>query len=191
MQEMEILDLFKKTEALLSGHFKLSSGRHSAIYLQCALILQNPIISARLCAVLAKKFVQDAPDVVIGPAMGGIVIAYELARALGTRAIFTERDADGKMTLRRGFMVPPGSNVIIAEDVLTTGGSAKEVMDLLKQDGIKPVGIASLVDRSGGTLDFGGVKYESLLKISVPSFTPEECPLCKEGLPLVKPGSRK
>ncbi|MFC1644330.1 orotate phosphoribosyltransferase, partial [Candidatus Omnitrophota bacterium] len=168
MQEMEIMDLFSKTGAYQQGHFKLSSGLHSGAYLQCALVLQNPVLAARLCGVLSKKFRANEPDIIIGPAMGGIVLAYELARALNCRAIFTERDAQGRMQLRRGFKVFPNSKVLIAEDVLTTGKSVKEVLSLLEEDGIRPAGIACLVDRSAGGIDFNGIKCESLIKLDVP-----------------------
>lgn len=191
MQEMEIMDIFQKTGAYKQGHFKLSSGLHSGAYLQCALVLQNPLIAERLCTVLAEKFSSDAPDVIIGPAMGGIVLAYELARPLKARALFTERDDDGRMRLRRGFGVSPENRVLIAEDVLTTGKSVKEVISLLREDGVIPVGVAALIDRSGGKLDLSGIKYESLIKLDIPAFMEEECPLCQEGMPLVKPGSRK
>lgn len=191
MQEMEIMDILTKTRAYKQGHFKLSSGLHSGAYLQCALVLQNPIIASRIAKVLAGKFMQDAPDVVVGPAMGGIVLAYELARALKARAIFTERDANGNMTLRRGFMISPENKVLVAEDVLTTGKSVKEVLSLLKQDGIRPVRIAAIVDRSARKIDFDGIKAESLIKLNVPTFEETACPLCQEGIPIVKPGSRK
>ena len=191
MQEREIMDLFRKTGAYKQGHFKLSSGLHSGAYMQCALVLQNPLIAARLCSSLADKFRADAPDVVLGPAMGGIVLAYELARALNARAIFTERDADGSMKLRRGFTVTPANKVLVAEDVLTTGKSVKEVISLLRKDGVVPIGVAALVERSSGKLDFDGVKHENLIKLGIPVFKEEECPLCQEGLPLTKPGSRK
>ena len=191
MQEMEVMDLFRKTGAYKQGHFRLSSGLHSGAYLQCALVLQDPRIAARLCSVLAAKFAADTPDIVIGPALGGVVLAYELARALKAKAIFTERDQNGEMKLRRGFIVSPTYKVLVAEDVLTTGRSVKEVIDLLKQDGIKPVGVAALVDRSGGRIDLGGIKHESLLKLNIPAFSEDKCPLCQEGLPIEKPGSRK
>ena len=191
MNETEIMELFKKSRAYLQGHFKLSSGLHSASYLQCALVLQNPFIASRLCSAITKKFSQIVPDVVLGPAMGGVVLAYELARGFEARAIFSERDESGQMTLRRGFVISPNSKVLIAEDVLTTGKSVKEVISLLEKDGITPIGVASLVDRSGGELDFEGIRYESLIKLKVPTFDPEDCPLCKEGVPLEKPGSRK
>jgi len=191
MQEIEIMEIFKKTEAFKQGHFKLSSGLHSGAYLQCALVLQDPIIAARLCGVLANKFRADEPDIVIGPALGGIVVAYELARALNAKALFTERDAEGKMILRRGFEVPRESRVLVAEDVLTTGGSAKEVIDLLRNMGVKPIGVAALVDRSSRKLDFSGVKHESLIKLDLMTFEEARCPLCQEGVPVTKPGSRK
>ncbi len=191
MQEMEIMDIFSKIGAYQQGHFKLSSGLHSGAYLQCALILQDPVLSARLCGVLAEKFRSDKPDIIIGPAMGGIILAYELARALNARAVFTERDAKGEMSLRRGFRVSPANKVLVAEDVLTTGKSVKEVISLMREDGIVPLGVAALVDRSGGLLDFNGIKHESLIKLNIPTFNETECPLCQEGVPIVKPGSRK
>jgi orotate phosphoribosyltransferase len=191
MQEMEVMDLFRKTGAYKQGHFRLSSGLHSGAYLQCALVLQDPRIAERLCASLATRFAADTPDIVVGPALGGVVLAYELARALKAKAIFTERDENGEMKLRRGFIVSPSHKVLVAEDVLTTGRSVKEVIDLLEQDGIRPVGVAALVDRSGGKIDLGGIKHESLLKLHIPAFNEEKCPLCQEGLPIEKPGSRK
>jgi len=191
MQEMEIMDIFKKMQAYQQGHFRLSSGLHSGGYLQCARVLQDPVVAERLCGALARKFKADKPDIVLGPAMGGIVLAYELARQLGARAIFSERDDDGKMTLRRGFRVSQENRVLIAEDVLTTGKSVKEVISLLEKDGIRPVGVASLVDRSTSEINFGGVKKESLIKLDIPTFQEAECPLCQEGMPITKPGSRK
>ena len=191
MQEMEIMELFRKAGAYQQGHFRLSSGLHSGAYLQCALVLQNPMIAERLCNALAKKFIADTPDVIIGPAMGGIVLAYELARALNARAIFTERNEEGKMVLRRGFKVVPSNRILIAEDVLTTGKSVKEVISLLKEDGLAPKAVAALVDRSTTLMDFSGIKCESLIKLSIPTFTEDACPLCQEGMPIIKPGSRK
>ncbi len=191
MQEMEIMEILTKTGAYQQGHFKLSSGLHSGAYLQCALVLQDPIIAARMCGVLAAKFRADNPDIIIGPAMGGIVLAYELARALNARAIFAERDAEGVMKLRRGFKVFPGSKVLVAEDVLTTGKSVKEVIALLEKENVKPAGIACLVDRSSRPVDFGGIKCESLIKLNIPAFQEGKCPLCQEGMPIDKPGSRK
>jgi len=191
MQKSEVVQIFSETGAYKQGHFRLSSGLHSGAYLQCALVLQDPRVAQRLCGVLAQKFIADEPDVVIGPAMGGIILAYELARALNARAVFTERDRQGEMKLRRGFSVTPQNRVLVAEDVLTTGGSVKEVLSLLRMDNIVPVGIAALVDRSTRLLDFGGVKHESLLKLEVPVFEEQECPLCQEGIRIDRPGSRE
>jgi orotate phosphoribosyltransferase len=191
MREMEIIDIFTNIGAYQHGHFKLSSGLHSGAYLQCALVLQDPLLAARLCGVLADKFRMDTPDLIIGPAMGGVVLAYEIAREMNARAIFSERDAEGKMTLRRGFRVSPENKVLIAEDVLTTGKSIKEVIELLREESVTPVGIACLVDRSSKPVDFGGIKCESLIKLDIPAFQEAECPLCQEGMPIMKPGSRK
>lgn len=191
MNEIEVKDLFVKTGAFLQGHFKLSSGLHSPSYLQCALVLQNPVIAAKLCKAMANHISDIKTDLVVGPAIGGIVFAYEMARALGVGSIFSERDATGKMVIRRGFSVPKGCRVIIAEDVLTTGGSVKEVIGVLEEEGVTPACVVSLVDRSGGTLDFGDIRYESLLKLDIPTFKEGLCPLCGEGLPIEKPGSRK
>ncbi len=191
MREREIMDIFTKIGAYKRGHFKLSSGLHSVGYLQCALVLSDPVLANKLCVALAEKVSMYEPDVVIGPAIGGIVFAYELARVLNARAIFTERNEKGKMVLRRGFMVSPNNKVLIAEDVLTTGRSVREVVSLLKGDGITPVRIASIVDRSREELDFDGIKYESLIKLDVPVFNGDKCPLCQEGIPIVKPGSRR
>jgi orotate phosphoribosyltransferase len=191
MNEREIVEIFTKMGAYQHGHFKLSSGLHSGAYLQCALVLQDPFLAARLCGVLAEKFRADKPDLIIGPAMGGITMAYEMARALNARAIFSERDKEGKMCFRRGFIASPENKVLIAEDVLTTGGSVKEVIELLAKDSIIPVGVACLVDRSSERIDFGGIKYESLIKLDIPTFEENKCPLCQEGMPINKPGSRK
>ncbi|MFH1310518.1 MAG: orotate phosphoribosyltransferase [Candidatus Omnitrophota bacterium] len=191
MQEMEIMEIFNKSGAYQKGHFKLSSGLHSGAYLQCALVLQDPAIAARLSSVLAEKITEQKPDIIVGPAMGGIILAYELARVLNARAVFTERDKTGKMCLRRGFHIFPGSKVLVAEDVLTTGKSVKEVIRLLKENGVTPLSIMCLVDRSGGKIDFDGIKHKSLLKLDIPVFEEQDCPLCQEGLPIQKPGSRK
>ncbi|MDD3088579.1 MAG: orotate phosphoribosyltransferase [Candidatus Omnitrophica bacterium] len=191
MEEREIMTIFTKTGAYHQGHFKLSSGLHSPAYLQCAIILADPILAERLCGVLARKIITEKPDIVIGPAMGGIVLAYELARAVGARAMFTERDKDGKMALRRGFRIRPQDKVIVAEDVITTGGSVKEVIALLKTMDVETREIACFVDRAKGAVDFGGISVKSLLKLEVPTFTETECPLCQEGIPIQKPGSKK
>lgn len=191
MRENEIMEIFSAVGAYKQGHFKLSSGLHSGAYLQCALVLADPMLAAKLCSSMAERLAIHEPDVVVGPAIGGIVFAYELARNLKARALFTERDSSGKMALRRGFKISPGSRVLVAEDVLTTGGSAKEVINLLEEDGIIPRAVVALVDRSGGRLDLGGVKHESLVRLDIAAFEADKCPLCQEGIPIEKPGSRK
>jgi len=189
MEEKEILQIFQDAGALLKGHFLLSSGSHSSQYLQCARVLEDPEKSRKLSEGLAENFRKDKINAVIGPAMGGIVLAYELARALGAHALFAEREA-GKMTLKRGFTLSSQDNVLVAEDVVTTGGSVKEVIELVKAQGARVVSVCALVDRSQGAIDFG-VKCVSLLKLEIKNYAPEDCPLCKQGLKLVKPGSRK
>ncbi|MFH1046002.1 MAG: orotate phosphoribosyltransferase [Candidatus Omnitrophota bacterium] len=185
----KILAVFKKKNALLEGHFLLSSGLHSGQYLQCARVLEDPKLCARLARSLAAHFKTKKIDVVIGPAMGGITLAYELARALGARALFAERE-EGKMCLRRGFTVRAKENVVVAEDVITTGGSVKEVIAALAPLGARIAGVAALIDRSGGASVFGKIPFQSLAKVNIKTFSPEQCPLCRQGLPLVKPGSR-
>lgn len=188
MQREEILDLFQKTGVLLEGHFRLTSGRHSGKYLQCAQVLQYPQYTDKLAEELAAAFTGQAIDTVIGPALGGIIIAYEVARKLGTRALFAERE-NGVMTLRRGFRISPGERVLVVEDVVTTGGSVNEVLEIVAAQQGQVVGVGALVDRSGGRLNFG-VPLRALLELEIPSYSPAECPLCQAGLPLVKPGSR-
>lgn len=189
MTEKEVLSIFEKNKALLTGHFKLSSGLHSERYLQCALVLQYPDIAEKLSRDIAAKLKGDKIDVVVGPALGGVTLAYEVARALGVRGLFTERQ-DGVMTLRRGFSIKPGEKVLICEDVVTTGKSTKEVIDVVKAAGGIIVGVGSIIDRSEGSVDFG-VKFASLAKIAVMTYTEGACPLCKKGIPVTKPGSRK
>ena len=189
MTEKEIIGLFEKHNALLSGHFKLSSGRHSGKYLQCALVLQYPDIAEKMAIALAAKFTGTKIDLVVGPALGGVTFAYEVARAFGVRGIFTERD-ENRMVLRRGFSIASGEKVLIVEDVVTTGLSTKEVMDVVKAHGGDVVGVASIIDRSDVTPDYG-VRFEPLARIKVETYKSEECPLCKAGSPAVKPGSRK
>lgn len=189
MVAKNVIDIFKKTNALLSGHFKLSSGLHSEKYLQCALVLQHPEYAKKICNELAKKFKEDKPDVVIGPAIGGIIVSYEVAKALGCRSIFTERE-DGKMTLRRGFTIEKSDRALIVEDVITTGGSTKEVIGVVKQGGAKIIGVGAIIDRSCEKIDFG-VKFKCLAKVDVKTFKPQDCALCKKGIPIIKPGSRR
>ena len=180
-----------REDALLRGHFRLSSGLHSDTYVQCARYLRRPALAAPAAAALAAQ-VEAAglkPDVVVGPAMGGVVIGYELARQLGVPGIFTERDADGQMTLRRGFTIEPGEKVVIAEDVVTTGKSTLEVASLLRSMGAEVLAVVSLIDRTDGK---GGLNFPhfALLSVRAATFAPENCPLCAAGLPVVKPGSR-
>lgn len=190
MTKDEIIAMLKEAEVLLEGHFLLTSGRHSDKYMQCAKIFQNAKYSEPLCGELAKQYKDDNIEVVIGPAIGAIQMAYEIGRQLGVRNIFAERDADGAMALRRGFTIEKGQRVLIVEDVVTTGGSVKEVMELVKENGGEIVGIGSIVDRTGGKIDFG-VPYKSAFSMDITSYEADECPICKTGLALVKPGSRK
>lgn len=189
MTEKQVLELFVKYSALLKGHFRLSSGLHSGQYLQCALMLQYPDMAEKFAKELANKFSKDRIGVVIGPAMGGITLAYEVARALGARGIFAEREA-GAMTLRRGFSVAPGERALVVEDVVTTGASTKEVAEIVKTAGAEVAGVGCIIDRSEAPIDFGA-RFERLAKIKADLFKEEACPLCKSGAPIAKPGSRK
>ena len=178
-------------DALLRGHFRLSSGLHSDTYVQCARFLRRPDLAAPAAAELARR-IQAAglqPDVVVGPAMGGVVIGYELARQLGVPGIFTERDETGQMTLRRGFTIEPGQNIVIAEDVVTTGKSTNEVARLLEGLGAKVLAVASLIDRTGGKAALSFPNF-ALLPVTAATYAPDECPLCRAAIPVVKPGSR-
>lgn len=193
MTQDKVLEVFADSGALLTGHFLLTSGLHSPRYLQCALVMQHPKVAEQLCSALAEKASQDEHigeiDLVIAPALGGVVVAHEVARALGVRAIFTERQ-DGSMVLRRGFQINPGERAFVVEDVVTTGGSTREVMQVVEAYGGIVAGAGSLIDRSGGAVDLG-VPRHALAVLQVPTYKPEECPLCKEGTPAIKPGSRK
>lgn len=189
MTEDDVLKIFEKYNALLTGHFKLSSGLHSEKYLQCALVLQYPEIAGSFAKELAARFSNDNVDLVIGPALGGLTLAYEIARALGVRGLFTERQ-DGSMVLRRGFSIEKGERALVAEDVVTTGGSTKEVIDVVEKCGGVIAGVASVINRSSGDIDFG-VKYEYLARVKADTFNEKDCPLCKLGTPAIKPGSRK
>jgi len=182
-----VIEHLKQSEALLEGHFLLSSGRHSNRYCQCAKLLQYPDRAAKVLAVVVEKLKETPVDIVVGPAMGGIIVAYELGRQLGVPAIFTERE-DGKMVLRRGFEIQPGQRVLITEDVVTTGKSSLETIEALKQYGAEVVGIACIANRSTGNI---GYPIFDAIKLDIESWEPENCPLCKEGIPYVKPGSRK
>ena len=189
MTRDEVLDLFRRSGALLEGHFRLTSGLHSPGYLQCALVLSQPDLAERLGKALADRIGHVRANVVLSPAIGGIVIGQEVGRALGVRALFAERQ-DGQLTLRRGFALSERDRVLVVEDVLTTGGSTKETMEVAKAAGAQVVGAASIVNRSGGTVKFD-VPLESLLDYTLPTYEPDKCPLCEKGLPVVKPGSRQ
>jgi orotate phosphoribosyltransferase len=187
----EVMRNFEQAGAIQKGHFKLTSGVHSDTYIQCAQVMQHPEFMHNLCSELGKKFRGDDIDVIVGPAIGGIIMAHVMARVLGpwVRAIFTERE-NGKMTLRRSFEIIQGEKVLVVEDVTTTGSSVREVIDIINSRQGKVVGVGVLIDRSGGKVDFG-IKTEKLLTVDIKTYLPEECPLCKKGIPTVKPGSRE
>jgi orotate phosphoribosyltransferase len=185
----QALRIFTSSGALLRGHFVFTSGRHGDTYMQCAQVLKHPEYTGTLAKHLAFHFRSDAIDIVIGPAMGGIVVAYEVARQLGAIALFAEREND-RMTLRRGFAITPGQRVLVVEDVVTTGGSVREVMEVVRERQGHVAGVGVLVDRTNGAIDFG-VKQTAVLGTEIPSWDADVCPLCREGkLPAVKPGSR-
>jgi orotate phosphoribosyltransferase len=184
-----ILDEFKERGALLDGHFLLSSGLHSPVYLQCALALQHPLDAKRYGEDIAAQFDGEAIDTVASPAIGGLVIGFAVAAALGVRFIWTERQ-NGEMSLRRGFSVRKGERILVVEDVITTGGSTRECIAALEKQGANIAGAASIVDRSNGTADVG-VPRIALVSLDVPTYSPDECPLCKQGVEAIKPGSRQ
>jgi orotate phosphoribosyltransferase len=189
MNRDELMQTLYRTSALLQGHFLLSSGLHSDRYIQCALLLQYPAISEQVGKDLADHFRKLDIDTVVGPAMGGILVVYEVARHLNKRAIFTEREL-GKMSLRRGFVLDPKEKVLVIEDVITTGGSLMEAIDVCKKYGANVVGAGAIIDRSIRPLDFG-VPTSSLLRLEIQTWKKEECTLCQQGIRLVKPGSRE
>lgn len=188
-----ILSVFDQTGAYLKGHFRLTSGLHSPEYLQCALVLQHPEHAALFGQLLAEQFRKAAGSkkiqTVVSPALGGLVIGHEVARALGARFIFTERDASGAMTLRRGFTLDRGETAVMVEDVITTGGSSREVIEIVRAEGADVVAAGSIIDRSDGAVNLG-VPRIALKTMKVIAYQPDQCPLCSEGLPVVKPGSR-
>ena len=189
MNESDVLKIFKQENAFLTGHFLLSSGLHSPNYMQCALVLQKPWVAEKLCKALAKELIGHKIDAVIGPALGGMAVSYEIGRALKVRSIFAER-VDGTFMLRRGFSLKKNERFLVVEDVITTGKSIYEVIALVEKLGGKVEVVASLVDRSGGAAIFAQ-DFLSLLKIQIKTYRPEECPLCREKkVALVKPGSR-
>ncbi|MCB0833333.1 MAG: orotate phosphoribosyltransferase [Bacteroidetes bacterium] len=189
MLKDDVLDIFRQSGALLEGHFILTSGAHSPNYFQCAKVLQYPNYAQLLCGEIALHFKDHRIHVVAAPAVGGILVAHEVARTLNARCIFAERE-NGEMAFRRGFDIKRDENVLVVEDVVTTGGSLKEVIKLCRSANGNVVGVGFLVDRSGGSIDFG-VPYYSLVQVDVVKHEPEKCPLCKEGkISAVKPGSR-
>jgi orotate phosphoribosyltransferase len=188
LNKEEILKIFRESGALLEGHFILTSGLHSDKYFQCAKVFQYPWHAQTLCRAVAGHYGSAHIDAVVSPAVGGIVVGQEIARQLNVRSIFTER-VDGKMTLRRGFAVAPGEKILVAEDVTTTGGSVREVVEAVKAQGGNVIGVTGVVDRSGGKAEFG-VPYFSLLKMDAVTYPPDACLLCKAGSQAVKPGSR-
>ena len=186
----EVMKRFEQAGAIQKGHFKLTSGVHSDTYIQCAQIMQYPEFMHSLCSELGKKFRGDDIDVIVGPAVGAIIMSHVMARVLGpwVRAIFTERE-NGKMILRRSFEIRKGEKVLVVEDVITTGSSAKEVIEIVKERGGNTVGLAVLIDRSQERLGFG-IKMRSLLTLEIKIYQPEDCPLCQKGIPIIEPGSR-
>ncbi|MBI4879328.1 MAG: orotate phosphoribosyltransferase [Planctomycetes bacterium] len=188
MEDQEVLRLLKESDALLEGHFELSSGNRSDRYVQCALVLQHPARAGLLGVALGEKFQEERIDVVVGPAMGGIIIAHEVARFLGARCLFTER-VEGKMTLRRGFIVKPEECALVVEDVVTTGGSALEVVEVLRKLGVRVAGVGCIVDRTRGAEVFD-VPFRALAQVDAQVWTPAEDPLARQGSVPVKPGSR-
>ena len=193
MDTDRLLSIFRETGALLEGHFLLTSGLHSNQYFQCAKVLQHPRYCEELCQEIAGRFRQEPIEVVIAPALGGIVVGQEVGRQLGVRTMFTERK-DGAMQLRRGFAINAGERVLVCEDVVTTGGSVREVIQIVRDLGGTVSGVASIVDRSGGTVRFdldeaSGAQF-AVMTLQAQAFPPASCPLCKEGTPAIKPGSR-
>ncbi len=188
LTEERIVEILKEAGVLLEGHFQLTSGKHSNKYLQCAKIFKNAKYSEELCKELAHKYEDKGVDVVVGPAMGAVIMAYEVSRHLNVPNLFTERE-NGEMTLRRGFQIEKGQKVLVVEDVVTTGGSVREVIELVQKAGGEVVGVGSIVDRTGGKIDFG-VPYAAVISMEVTAYEADECPMCQKGEPVVKPGSR-
>jgi orotate phosphoribosyltransferase len=189
MEQNEALELYRRTGAYLEGHFRLSSGLHSPAYMQSALVLQHPSDAAALGMGIAVNTKRFRPTVVLSPALGGLIIGHEVARALGVRAIFAERAGGTALSLRRGFALLRGDRVLVVEDVLTTGKSTRETVDVARELGAEVIGVASIVDRSGGAIKFDVPSF-SLVQLEVPTYDPDTCPLCAQGIPVEKPGSR-
>ena len=189
MTRDEIIKLLESVGAIRTGHFELSSGRHSATYIQCALVLQHPQHAEKLGSALGAMFKDHHVSCVVSPALGGLIIAHEVARGLGVRAIFVERDRSGQMALRRGFELKPGEKTLVIEDVWTTGGSTRETIGVVEQEGGLVVASGAIIDRSGGRLELN-VPSRALLELDVPSYEPDECPHCRAGDTASRPGSR-
>ena len=187
MTEAEVKEMFVAAGAIMEGHFLLTSGLHSPMYVEKFNVLQHPESTEKLCKALAEQFRNEKIQTVVGPMTGGILLAHEVGKALGTRAIFTERE-NGRMTFKRGFSLQPGERVLIVEDIVTTGGSVKEVIGVVRENGGFPVAVGMLVDRSGGKVDFGDVPYHALLHLDVTTYDPQNCPLCTKGTPMTKRG---
>jgi len=188
MSENWITEGFAKSGALLEGHFVLRSGLHSGRFFQAALLLQYPEMAERYCSALAGKFSGSGIEAVISPAVGGLIVGHEVAKALGVRAIFADKQ-DGELVLKRGFSIKPGEKVLVAEDVVTRGGRVQQTVDLVRSFGGEVAGIAVVVDRSGGNASFD-VPFESMAKLELETFQPDDCPLCAKGVPIEKPGSK-
>jgi orotate phosphoribosyltransferase len=189
MRSEDVLRLLEDVGAIRQGHFELSSGRHSGSYIQCALVLQYPQHAEKLGHALAAEFHDLTIDCVVSPALGGVLIGHEVARALAVRCVFSERDVSGRMSLRRGFQITPGERVLVIEDVWTTGGSTRETIGVVEEDSGLVVAAGAIIDRSGGTIELP-VRTEALLELNVPSYEPEECPFCRAGTVATRPGSR-
>lgn len=189
MEEKRVLEILKECDALLEGHFLLSSGKHSNKYVQCAKVLRYPNFAEKVLKVVVDKVKDLEIDKVVGPAMGGVIVSYEIGRQLGKEAIFTERK-DGVMQLRRGFKIDKGDKILITEDVVTTGKSSLEVKDIIEKFGGEVIGIACIIDRRADNVDLG-LPIFSAIKLDIKTYDENECPLCKKGLPIEKPGSRE
>jgi orotate phosphoribosyltransferase len=192
LNDRDVLQVFEDDGVIMRGHFLLTSGRHSSTFLQCSMVMQRPAHLERICSALAAKVKGFSPQCVAGPAMGGVILAYEMARALGARAIYAEKVASEEsavgLAFRRGFQVSRGEKCLVVEDAVTTGGSALKLMQLIRAAGADVVGVAALVDRSGGRVDFG-VPFVSMLGLDIPSYEPDDCPLCRAGVPVGRPKS--
>lgn len=186
MDPQAVMAVLEQTGTLRKGHFLLTSGRHSDRFLLCAQVMQHPQHLGPLCAAMVAPFQGQGIETVAGPAMGGVLLSYECARALGARAVYAEKDGQGGMVMRRGFHIRPGEPVLVVEDAVTTGGSVFRTLEAVRAAGAKVAGVAIMVDRSGGTVDFGAPLH-ALVSMQVDSWTAEDCPLCRQGVPLVEP----